>query len=75
MFFALWPDAGVAKRLEALAGRLDRTGKNWSISQYIYSSLGLALAMEAGRLDAPTDLLFIGAGAGISVGFGRLRFG
>ena len=37
--------AGSTSRIDALAVRLDRTGKKWSISQYFYASLGLALAV------------------------------
>ena len=35
--------AGSGSRVEALALRLHRTGKSWTISQYIYVSVGLAL--------------------------------
>ncbi len=37
--------AGSGSRIEALAIRLDRTGKKWTLSQYAYSSLGLAVAV------------------------------
>ncbi|WP_284124604.1 type II secretion system F family protein [Parerythrobacter aestuarii] len=37
--------AGATSRAEALEIRLDRTGKGWTISQYFYASLGLALAI------------------------------
>lgn len=39
--------AGSGSRIEALSIRLDRTGKNWTPSQYIYASLGLAIAVAA----------------------------
>lgn len=35
--------AGSTSRIAALEVRLDRTGKKWSVSQYFYASLGLAL--------------------------------
>lgn len=35
--------AGSGSRAQALAMRLDRTGKPWTISQYLYASLGIAL--------------------------------
>jgi len=35
--------AGSGSRMEALALRLHRTGMNWSLNQYLYGSLGLAL--------------------------------
>ena len=37
--------AGSNSRMEALILRLHRTGKNWSVSQYLYASLGLAVAV------------------------------
>ncbi len=37
--------AGSGSRLEALAMRLNRTGKNWTVTQYAYSSIGLGLAI------------------------------
>ena len=37
--------AGSGSRMEALALRLHRTGKKWTISQYLYASLGLAVAV------------------------------
>ncbi|NKB16272.1 MAG: pilus assembly protein TadB, partial [Sphingomonadales bacterium] len=36
---------GAGNRMEALTARLDRTGKNWSVSQYVYSSLGLVIGV------------------------------
>lgn len=35
--------AGSDSRIEALALRLDRTGKGWTLSQYAYASLGIGL--------------------------------
>ncbi|KPL69644.1 pilus assembly protein TadB [Erythrobacter sp. SG61-1L] len=37
--------AGSSSRIEALALRLHRSGKNWSVTQYVYASIGLALAL------------------------------
>ena len=37
--------AGSGSRTEALAMRLNRTGKDWTVSQYIYTSVGLAVAV------------------------------
>ena len=39
--------AGAASRSEALAIRLARTGKGWTVSQYLYASLGVALVLAA----------------------------
>ncbi|HET9629529.1 MAG TPA: type II secretion system F family protein [Novosphingobium sp.] len=37
--------AGSGSRMEALALRLHRTGTNWSLTNYIYASIGLSLAI------------------------------
>ncbi|RZV33448.1 MAG: pilus assembly protein TadB, partial [Sphingomonadaceae bacterium] len=37
--------AGSTSRLEALEVRLDRSGKGWTVSQYFYASLGIALGV------------------------------
>lgn len=47
--------AGAGSRTEALSVRLDRTGKGWSLSQYIYASLGIMLIA--------TVLLYLQTGA------------
>lgn len=36
---------GSGSRVEALAVRLEKTGKKWTLSQYAYTSLGLGLAV------------------------------
>jgi tight adherence protein B len=65
--------AGSGSRMEALAVRLDRTGKGWTVSQYIYSSIGLALAVavvifiQSGAL-----LLSLGIGAAVGAGIPHL---
>ena len=57
--------AGSGSRIEALALRLNRTGKKWSIAQYLYSSLGLALAVAA--------IIYLKSGAALlSLGVGLL---
>ena len=65
--------AGSSSRLEALATRLDRTGKNWTLSQYLYTSLGLGLGIAL--------LLFLRSGSfglalaiGVVVGAGLPHF-
>ncbi len=47
--------AGSGSRAEALAVRLDRTGKTWTVIQYFYASLGLGLGLAA--------LIFLKTGA------------
>jgi tight adherence protein B len=61
---------GSDSRLEALAARLDRTGKSWTISQYMYVSIGLALAVAVVMFvlsKAPMLSLVVGlfVGAGV----------
>ena len=62
--------AGSKSRVEALSVRLDRTGKGWTLTQYMYTSLGIALAITAVMyLKSGAALLSLGigvlAGAGI----------
>lgn len=61
---------GSGSRAEALATRLDRTGKPWTLTQYLYASLGIALAFAVIiylRTGAPLMSVGVGlfAGAGI----------
>jgi tight adherence protein B len=57
--------AGSSSRIEALALRLERTGRGWTVTQYRYASLGLALAL--------TVLLYLKSGAAmLSLGVGVL---
>jgi tight adherence protein B len=49
--------AGSESRLQALILRLHRTGKPWTVTQYLYASLGLALAV--------TVLVYLKSGAAI----------
>ncbi|MEL6529206.1 MAG: type II secretion system F family protein [Pseudomonadota bacterium] len=61
--------AGSASRLEALEMRLDRTGKSWTVSQYIYASLGLALAIAV-VLFIQTGAALLSLGVGVLIGAG-----
>ena len=61
--------AGSESRIAALSLRLHRTGKPWTISQYVYASVGLALAvatvifLNSGALLLSLVVgLFVGAG-------------
>ncbi len=57
--------AGSASRSQALSLRLHRTGKSWTITQYLYVSIGIALAF--------TVLLYLKTGAALlSLGIGCL---
>ncbi|MEG3598003.1 MAG: type II secretion system F family protein, partial [Pseudomonadota bacterium] len=61
--------AGSSSRIEALAIRLDRTGKGWTLAQYAYASLGLAVVvsllmfLRSGSLGLSLAIgIFVGAG-------------
>jgi tight adherence protein B len=61
--------AGSGSRVEALALRLHRTGKGWTMQQYLYTSAGLALVvatiifLKSGALLLSLVIgLFVGAG-------------
>lgn len=65
--------AGSQSRIEALAIRLARTGKNWTVSQYLYASLGLMLAVTAVLyLRSGVALLSLGVGALVGAGLPHL---
>ncbi|GAO55148.1 flp pilus assembly protein tadB [Novosphingobium sp. MD-1] len=61
--------AGSASRSEALALRLHRTGKGWTLTQYVYASIGLGVAVMA-LATLKTGAPLLGLGAGILVGAG-----
>ncbi|WP_336985850.1 type II secretion system F family protein [Altererythrobacter aquiaggeris] len=57
--------AGSGSRAEALAIRLDRTGKGWTLTQYLYASLGIMLAF--------TIIMYMRSGAALlSLGVGAV---
>jgi len=61
--------AGSDSRVAALALRLQRTGKGWTISQYLYASMGLALAITfLVYLKSGAPLLALGVGLLIGAG-------
>jgi len=61
--------AGSGSRLEALAIRLERTGRSWTLSQYFYASLGLTLAVTA-IMYLKTGAALMALGVGVLVGAG-----
>lgn len=61
--------AGSGSKIEALAVRLDRTGKKWTISQYLYSSLGIALAFAV-VIYLRTGALMLSLAIGMCIGAG-----
>jgi tight adherence protein B len=67
---------GSGSRIEALEMRLDRTGKPWTVSQYIYSSLGIALVVAVVLfIQSGAPLLALGVGAFAGLGIPHLVVG
>ncbi len=61
--------AGSESRIAALALRLHRTGKGWTLPQYLYCSLGIALAVTAiVYLRSHAALLSLGVGLVVGAG-------
>ena len=68
--------AGSGSRLEALEVRLDRTGKGWTTSQYMYATLGITLVVAVLMfLQSGAFLLSLGVGALIGLGIPHLVVG
>jgi tight adherence protein B len=61
--------AGSGSRLEALILRLHRTGKNWSVAQYFYVSLGIAVTVML-LIYIKTGAALLALGIGLFVGAG-----
>jgi tight adherence protein B len=61
--------AGSGSRTEALAMRLNRTGKTWTVTQYLYSSAGLAIAVAA-LIFVTSQAPLLALGVGLFVGAG-----
>jgi tight adherence protein B len=65
--------AGSTSRADALAIRLDRTGKGWTLSQYTYATIGLVLAIAVlVYLRSGALLLALGVGGVIGLGLPHL---
>lgn len=65
--------AGSGSRVEALAMRLNRTGKSWTVSQYVYASLGLTLAVAVVIFTmSRAPILSLGVGLFIGAGLPHL---
>ncbi len=65
--------AGSGSRIEALALRLHKTGKGWTLTQYLYTSLGLFLGLTV-LVFLKTGALLLGLAAGLLVGAGLPHF-
>jgi len=61
--------AGSGSRAEALALRLERTGRGWTTAQYMYASLGTALFIAL-ALYLKSGALWLSLGLGVLVGAG-----
>jgi tight adherence protein B len=61
--------AGSGSRLEALVLRLHRTGKNWTVTQYLYASLGLMIVITA-LLYLNTGSALLSLAVGLAAGAG-----
>lgn len=61
--------AGSNSRVDALLLRLHRTGKNWSISQYLYVTLGLSLTLTV-LIYLKTGAVLMSLGVGLFIGAG-----
>ena len=65
--------AGSGSRSEALAIRLERTGKSWTVSQYFYTSLGIGLVLTA-LLYLKSGSVMLALGVGVLAGAGIPHF-
>lgn len=65
--------AGSGSKIEALALRLHKTGKGWTLSQYLYVSLGLLVAVAA-LIFLQSGSLMMGLAGGLLVGAGIPHF-
>jgi len=65
--------AGAGSRSEALAIRLERTGKSWTVSQYFYASLGIGLVLTA-ILYLKSGSFLLALGVGVLAGAGIPHF-
>ena len=61
--------AGSGSRIEALALRLHRTGKGWTLQQYLYASLGLGLVITV-IIYLKSHAALLSLGAGVVIGGG-----
>ena len=70
------PVAGSGSRIEALALRLHRTGKPWTLRQYLHVSVGLAVVVAVvAYLGTGAAMLSVGLGLLIGAGLPHLAVG
>ncbi len=65
--------AGSSSRVDALIMRLHRTGMGWSLTQYLYGSLGLAVAITL-LVYLKSGAALLSLGVGLLVGLGLPHF-
>jgi tight adherence protein B len=65
--------AGSSSRLDALALRLHRTGKGWTLTQYLYASLGITLVVTV-LIYIKTSASLLALGIGLVAGAGIPHF-
>lgn len=65
--------AGSTSRIEALMLRLEQTGMNWTITQYAYTSLGIALVLTV-LVFLKTGAVLLALGVGLAAGAGIPHF-
>ncbi|MDP5104415.1 MAG: type II secretion system F family protein [Erythrobacter sp.] len=67
---------GSGSRTEALAARLDRTGKGWTITQYVYTTVGLILGIAVlVFIFSRAPLLSLGVGLVVGAGVPHMWVG
>jgi len=65
--------AGSGSRTEALAMRLNRTGKSWTVNQYLYATIGLIVVVGGLTFSfSGAPLLSLGVGAVVGAGLPHL---
>lgn len=68
--------AGSGSRVEALLMRLNRTGKSWSLQNYLYTSLGIGLAITViVYIKSHAAMLSLGAGVLLGAGLPHMAVG
>ncbi len=68
--------AGSGSRIEALMLRLNRTGKGWTLQNYLYTSLGIALAVTViVYIKSHAAMLSLGAGLLLGAGLPHMAVG
>ena len=68
--------AGSGSRIDALAMRLNRTGKSWTVTQYLYASIGLGLGIAVLIfIFSRAPLLSLGVGLFIGAGLPHMVVG